>query len=104
MIKKMYSIYDSKAEFFYPPMHFLTNGEALRQFVDLANDPQTNICRHPADHSLFEIGEYNNLTAHCTMLPVKINLGLAIEYKNKSEQISLPLTKHEEAPTLKQVQ
>ncbi len=77
---KMFSIYDQKAEAYNAPFCFNAVGQAIRAFADLANDPQSNINKHPADYNLFEIAVYDDQSASITPLGVNINLGCAIEF------------------------
>lgn len=81
MKTKIYSIYDSKAEAYNQPIFVQTKGQALRAFTDEANNPDSNICRHAADFTLFEIGEYDQLTGNIQTYDIKTNLGCAIEFK-----------------------
>ena len=63
MIYMVFSIYDEKAEVFNTPFFQRAEPEAIRAFADLAVDPNTLIGRHPADFSLYYIGEYNDHTS-----------------------------------------
>lgn len=65
---RAYSIFDNKALQYHPPFFASTNGQAVRSMSDLANDPQTNIGRHPGDYVLYCIGEYDD--AKGAMLPI----------------------------------
>lgn len=62
MIQKMYSIRDSKGDFFGPILLQNTELEAERTFSTLANDPKTSIAQHPEDYDLYYLGEFNNTT------------------------------------------
>ena len=77
---KAFVIYDSKAGFFRPPMVYKSTGEALREFADAVNNPETFVAKHPADYTLFEMGEYNELQGVLTMHEAKTSLGVATEY------------------------
>lgn len=85
MILKMFAVYDSKAEAYFQPFFMATNGQALRAFKDLANDPKSNICRHPGDYTLFVLGEYDDETGNVLNLGAKINLGTGLEHKSREE-------------------
>lgn len=67
MIQKVFTIFDTKAGFHSPPMVFQTVGLAVRQFIELAEEPQSRISKWPADFVLFEIGDYDDVTG--TMAP-----------------------------------
>lgn len=83
MITKMFSVFDSKAGNFSPPFFMVNVGAALRAFVDIANDRDTAIARHPEDYSLFLIGEFDDLTGEVKMQQHE-NLGNAASYKKPS--------------------
>lgn len=58
MILNAYCIYDNKALQYHPPYFASTDAAAARAFGDLAQDPQTNVGRHPGDYSLFCVGTF----------------------------------------------
>ena len=60
MIVYAYSIYDSKALTYSPPFFTVSHGAAVRMVMDLANDANTSVGRHPADYSLFCVGQFND--------------------------------------------
>jgi len=55
-----YSVYDNKALQYYPPFFVSTDGAAVRNFADLANDSNTNVGRHPGDFVLYFVGMYDD--------------------------------------------
>ena len=57
MILKVFSVYDSKSAMFNTPYFSTTTPAAIRSFSDLANDPNTMVCKHPGDYVLYEIGD-----------------------------------------------
>lgn len=59
---KMFAIYDEKALLYRSPFTFPERGMALRVFSDLANDPRTDVGRHPIDYHLYEIGAFDDKT------------------------------------------
>lgn len=58
---KIFSIRDNKAEYYKPFLH-KTPGEALRAFMDLVADKQTEIGRYPHDFTLYEHGDIDEQT------------------------------------------
>lgn len=62
MIVQAYTIYDRKALQYHAPFFAVAVGAALRTVMDLANDLQTTIGRHPADYVLFRCGSYDDAT------------------------------------------
>lgn len=68
MILNAYSVFDRKALQYHPPFFASTDGAASRSFMDLANDANTTIGRHPADYVLFRIGTYDDQKGE--MIPI----------------------------------
>lgn len=60
MLKKIFTIYDQKAEMHDPVFLKLTVGQALRDFTDAAQDQKTQLGQHPEDFTLMEIGVFNS--------------------------------------------
>ncbi|AXH74012.1 MAG: nonstructural protein [Microviridae sp.] len=81
----MYVIYDTKAKFYNKPFFMQNDQIAQRAFTDLANDPQTDICKHPTDFQLYKVGTYEDATATITSNP-PIHMANAHELK-KAESI-----------------
>lgn len=86
MKQLIFSIYDEKAEAFYPPFFLQTTGMALREITDCVNDPQHKFGAHPADYTLFQIGVFDNKNGEITHL--KKPLGCLIEYKTVTDNVT----------------
>lgn len=80
----LFTVYDSKAEYYKAPFCVRTKGEALRAWETACNDENTEMCKHPADFTLFQIGEYNELDGTVEMFKAKIDLGNAIQSKKST--------------------
>lgn len=64
-IKKIISIYDTKAEAYLPPQFVQSNGSAVRGFADAINDksnPDNNLAKHPEDFIMFDFGSFDDTT------------------------------------------
>ena len=85
MILKIFSIYDSKAEAYNSPFYMQTQSLAIRAFTDEANNESSQIGKHPADFTLFYIGEYDDHTASFDLEKTKIALGTALEFKGTEQ-------------------
>lgn len=83
MLKKVFSIFDEKAEAYLNPFYLDTTGLAIRAITDCVNDPNHQFARHPADYTLFQLGEWDDTTGHFNA--DKRPLGSLIEYKAKGE-------------------
>lgn len=79
MIVKVFSVYDSKVEAYIQPFFMQSRGQAIRAFGDTAADVSTNIGKHPADFTLFELGEFDDTTAKFDMYNTPVSIGVAIE-------------------------
>lgn len=60
MIHKMFAVYDSKSESYTPPFYDHAEGRALRTFADCCNDKDHQFGKHPADYTLFNVGEFDD--------------------------------------------
>lgn len=85
MKQGIYTVRDTKLDHFGIPWFAPTKAIALRNFSDAANDPNTNLYKHPDDFVLYYIGEYNEETA-AVMAADIINLGTARDYQHDHEQ------------------
>lgn len=63
---KVFTVRDSKAEFFSPPFFNKTHGEAERNFRTLANDQNSMINKHPEDYDLYFVGTFDDSTGKMT--------------------------------------
>lgn len=64
MIIKMYAIYDRKTQIHHCPVYAHTTGHILRVIGDMVADPQSPFHLHPDDYQIWEIGTYDDATAH----------------------------------------
>lgn len=85
---KLFSIYDAKALVYTQPNVAKSTGEMLRWFEDKVNSTRHDeldlpIVKHPGDFTLFEIGEFDELTCEIRMLESKISLGSGNEFKRQ---------------------
>lgn len=85
MITKAFSIFDVKADAFSPPFFAPTNGFAIRQFTDLANDRQSTVSRHPGDFKLMCVGSFNDMTGYLDTVSPPESLGFASDFLRPSQ-------------------
>ncbi|AXH75449.1 MAG: nonstructural protein [Microviridae sp.] len=82
-MKKMFSVYDSKAQVFSNPFTSHNTFTALRDFQAAALDGNSQISQYPEDFVLFEIGHFEDETGVLSpCLPV--NLGNADQFTSRS--------------------
>lgn len=70
MITNAYTIYDRKALVYGVPFFAATDGLALRMLADAANDPSTQLFKHPSDFVLYRCGAYDDNSGQ--LLPVTV--------------------------------
>lgn len=87
---KVYVVYDCKVEAFMAPFFMQSRGQAMRAFADSVNDRSGRYRAHPADFTLFELGEFDDSSGSLSLYEAKINLGTGLEFKEKdSVQVEL---------------
>lgn len=83
---RMYSIHDSKAEFYQRPFCGQAHGEAIRNFARAVNDDQTELYHNPEDFTLFYVGDFDMDKGHINpATPMALSNG--IEHKNGTSAI-----------------
>lgn len=80
-----FSVFDVKAEVYGTPIFFATKGLATRAFEEQTNKPDSPIGQHPADFTLFCIGEFEPDTGVLTPLSPPTSMGNALEYKTPKD-------------------
>lgn len=84
MVLQVFSVYDSKLKAFMLPFFQQNIALAIRAFKTGANDPESQLCGHPEDFSLHHLGDFDDELGVFRLLDVKVNLGLAAQFKVKS--------------------
>lgn len=98
MIHQIFSIYDSKAEAYFPPFFLPNKSMAIRQFGDMVTDDKYQTSKHPEDYTLFHLGQWNdNSSEHELHKSIK-SLGNGVEfvYNQTMEQNETETTKIKE--------
>lgn len=57
---RCFSIYDRKTLAYHAPYYAVTDAAAVRTFSDVVADPNTIFGRHPDDHVLYCVGEFDD--------------------------------------------
>jgi len=81
MKQMIYSVMDSKVKVFTQPFNRRNANEALRDWQNTVNDPQSPFGRHPGDYTLFEIGVFDDETGQIQMHESFTNLGNGLQFK-----------------------
>lgn len=66
MILKAFSLLDTKTGMFNVPFFLAHEGQAIRSVIDLGQDMNTTVGRHPADFQLCYIGHFDDQTGIMT--------------------------------------
>ena len=80
MKNKLFVVYDTKSETYTTPTSHPARGQAIRSFSDAVNSGDGVLSAHPADFTLFEIGEFDILTGEIAVLPAKEALGNGVDF------------------------
>lgn len=81
MKKKIFAVYDSKAEAYVDFWLSPTTATAVRAFEAAAQDEGHEFHQFAADYTLMELGEWDNLNAEFTIRNAPFNLGTALTYR-----------------------
>lgn len=71
MKTNVYTIYDTAAATYLRFWPSPTDAQAMREFTDAVNEPETAIGKHPEDYYLVRIGSYNDQDAKLVPEPVE---------------------------------
>lgn len=84
---KVYAVYDNKSLVYKQTFTATARGEALRSFMTAVNSPNTALHDYPEDFELYEIAEYDDVTAEYTN-QAPLLLGRGSEFtKGKTNEI-----------------
>lgn len=83
---KMYVIYDIVTETHTHPITIQSDRDAIEQFRQLVNDPQTHYFKHPTDYLLMSIGEYDQQEGKITPFEKNKTTARAIELKEQTNE------------------
>lgn len=76
---KIFTVFDSKTGSYCSPFFLRSRGEAIRSFVDTAQGKDSLISSHPADFTLFELGDFDEGCAKFVAYETPVSLGIASE-------------------------
>lgn len=79
---KIFTVHDSKADYYLPPFFSRSHGEAMRSFETAINKPDHDFYKHFTDFTLFEIGSYDDQTGVITPIEKK-SLGNGLDFKQQ---------------------
>lgn len=77
---KVYSIFDVKAGTYGTPFFSVNDAIARRSFEDLAKDSNSTVSRHPEDYSLYQIGEFDGISAMMVGVSAPVYISKAVDF------------------------
>jgi hypothetical protein len=77
---KIFAIFDSKVGAFTLPSFCQTTSQAIRGFSDLVKDSGHAFSKHPADYTLFELGEYEDESGSFNGLSTPHSVSIGIDH------------------------
>lgn len=80
MLKVLCTVYDLKAQTYSNPFVSTNTATAIRDFTQAVNDPTTQLNKFPADFTLFEIAEFDDVTGFIKEYDHPLALGLAHQF------------------------
>jgi hypothetical protein len=75
-----FSVFDLKAETYFPPFYMNNNKTAERVFGDSANNNEHMFNKHPSDYALYALGTFDDEKGVFVNYDKHEHLGLAAEY------------------------
>lgn len=86
MILKVFTIFDAKGLAYSRPFFEGATGSAVRSFIDEVNSTNANsaLAAHPEDYTLFEIAEFDQVSAKLMVYEAKKSLGCGVDFKRSN--------------------
>lgn len=86
---RAYTLYDVKSAQHHAPFYAPTDGAAIRLVTDLANDLNTLVGRHPSDHVLYYVGDWDDEKGVFTPTDIKTHVRDVITLVKSAEVADL---------------
>lgn len=77
---KLISVLDTVTAAYLNPNCARTTAEALRMFESACKDPNCQFSKHPSDYSLFELGEFDELSGRLLSYEIPRLIARATEF------------------------
>lgn len=82
---KIFTVHDAAVEAYLQPFYMQSTGAAVRSFGDTVNTRDHHFAKHPADYTLFEIGEFDDQSCEINILQTFVPLGRAIDFVKQQD-------------------
>lgn len=89
----IFNVYDAKAAAWLRPHFVRSVPEGLRVFQQAAMAPESFLSLSPGDFTLFQLGEFDEVTGKFDLLPVPESLGTALQAQAEGMKERGPLFK-----------
>lgn len=86
MIHHIFSVYDEKAQAFLPPFFLPQTAMAVRVFTDCINSDDHQFSKHPADYTLFLLGNWDDAEGAIHLREGKKSLGNGVEFRKPTAE------------------
>lgn len=83
---KIFSVFDSKASAYMSPQFVPSTGDAIRSFCNIASDPSHVFHKFAEDFTLFEVGEWDELSCSFVLYETPRSLMKAIEASQRHKE------------------
>ena len=80
MIYRIFTVYDQQAKAHITPFFLPQEGQAIRTFSDMVNNPDHQFGMHPEDYTLMELGIFDEEEAAFSLLEVPNVLGTGVKF------------------------
>lgn len=81
----IFAAYDSRVKAFMAPFTALHVGQVHRSWEETCNDGKSLMSKHPADFSLYQVGEFDETTGVVTPLEKHYCVATALQVKQTPE-------------------
>ena len=88
MITNIYGVYDVKAAAYLNPFFLINDELAKRECANLVMNENHNFAKHPADYTLFKLGEWDDSTAQISPLSAPLAIATMLELKAQIYQMN----------------
>lgn len=89
MLLSVFAIFDTTVKAWMRPLYARNAQEMLRQFSEAVEDPQSQLSRHPADFTLFQLGTFDDNEGTFEIFPAPVRLAMAQDFVKKPALPSL---------------
>jgi len=76
---KLYAVMDTKIGFSEKPFPMRNKAEALRGWIDVVNNKDSEFNKHPEDFTLLELGEWDSETATIKLHETKVSIASGVD-------------------------